>query len=60
MENLGYLLRSLCLNPYKQRFFLKKIEVKIIGKNAGRSDRTSVITKLKSEDKICIHVYISI
>ena len=32
--------------------FLKQIEVKIIGKNARRFDRTSVIIKLNSEDKI--------
>ena len=32
------------------------IEVKIIGKNARRFDRTSVIIKLKSEDKI-LHAY---
>ena len=36
--------------------FLKQIEVKIIGKNELRFDRTSVIIKLKSEDKI-LHTY---
>ena len=39
--------------------FLKQIEVKIIGKNARPFDRTSVIIKPKSEDKICIHININ-
>ena len=38
------------------RFFLKQIEVKIIGKNERRLDRPSVIIKPKSEDKICLHI----
>ena len=36
--------------------FLIQIEVKIIGKNARRLDRPSVIIKPKSEDKICLHI----
>ena len=38
----------------------KVVEVKIIGKNARRFDRISVIIKLKSEDKICIHMNIKL
>ena len=40
--------------------FLKQIEVKIIAKNAQRLDRTWVIIKPKSEDKICIHINIKL
>ena len=40
--------------------FLKQIEVKIIGKNARRLDRSLVIIKPKSEDKIRIHINIKL
>ena len=40
--------------------FLKQIEVKIIGKNARRFDRTSIIIKPKSEDKICMRIDIKL
>ena len=45
---------------YISKGFLKQIEVNIIGKNARCFDRTSVIIKLKSEDKICIHINIKL
>ena len=61
LGNMGKMCRenvSACLVFLKSLFlfiskgFLKQIEVKIIGKIKRRFDRTSVIIKLKSEDKI--------
>ena len=62
----GYLLQE-CFSLYfllfcffKSKGLLKQIEVKIIGKNERRFDRPSVIIKLKSEDKIYIHINIKL